>query len=132
MTIDPGTLALVSLLLPAASFLVLAIAAPFRRLGRPAAFFSVLCAALAFTAAFLAWQAQGLAGTPTLRVWEWLPGPGKPLATVGVLVDGDSTVMLMLVTLVALLVQVYSLEYLHEEPAKCLGRYYTYQSLFAF
>jgi NADH-quinone oxidoreductase subunit L len=132
MTTEPGTLALVSLLLPAASFLVLAIAAPFRRLGRPAAFFSVLCAALAFTAAFLAWQAQGALDSPTLRVWEWLPGPGKPLATVGVLVDGDSTVMLMLVTLVALLVQVYSLEYLHEEPAKGLGRYYTYQSLFAF
>ena len=39
MTTDPGTLALVSLLLPLAAFVVLAIVAPFRRLGRPAAFF---------------------------------------------------------------------------------------------
>ena len=132
MTTDPGTLALVSLLLPLAAFFVLAIVAPFRRLGRPAAFFSVLCAAAAFGAAIMAWQAQGAATVPTLRVWEWLPGPGKALATVGVLVDPDSTIMLVLVTLVALLVQVYSLGYLHEEPPKGLGRYYTYQSLFAF
>jgi NADH-quinone oxidoreductase subunit L len=33
---------------------------------------------------------------------------------------------------VALLVQIYSLSYLHAEPAPSLGRYYTYQSLFAF
>ena len=41
-----------------------------------------------------------------------------PLATVGVLVDADSTLMLLLVTLVALLVQVYSLGYLHDEPPR--------------
>ena len=38
----------------------------------------------------------------------------------------------MVVTLVSLLVQVYSLSYLDGEPAPSLGRYYTYQSLFAF
>ena len=40
--------------------------------------------------------------------------------------------MLVLVTGVSLLVQVYSLAYLHEESAPALGRYYAYQSLFAF
>ena len=40
--------------------------------------------------------------------------------------------MLLLVTLVSLLVQVYSLAYLHDEPRPSLGRYYAYQSLFAF
>jgi NADH-quinone oxidoreductase subunit L len=40
--------------------------------------------------------------------------------------------MLVLVALVSLLVQVYSLGYLSEEPPPALGRYYTYQSLFAF
>jgi NADH-quinone oxidoreductase subunit L len=54
------------------------------------------------------------------------------LASVGVLADPQSTVMLVLVTLVALLVQTYSLGYLSEEPPAALGRYYTYQSLFAF
>ena len=36
----------------------------------------------------------------------------RPFATVGVLVDAQSTIMLLLVTLVALLVQIYSLGYL--------------------
>jgi NADH-quinone oxidoreductase subunit L len=40
--------------------------------------------------------------------------------------------MLVLVALVSLLVQIYSLAYLHDEPAPSLGRYYAYQSLFAF
>jgi NADH-quinone oxidoreductase subunit L len=40
--------------------------------------------------------------------------------------------MLMLVTLVATMVQIYSLEYLHDEPPAVLGRYYLYQSLFVF
>jgi NADH-quinone oxidoreductase subunit L len=40
--------------------------------------------------------------------------------------------MLLLVTLVALLVQVYSTCYLSDEPAPALGRYYALQSLFAF
>ena len=57
---------------------------------------------------------------------------GQPLATIGVLADATSTVMLVLVALVAFLVQVYSLGYLHDEPPAALGRYYTYQSLFAF
>jgi len=50
---------------------------------------------------------------------------------VGALVDAESTTMLLLVTLVALLVQVYSVGYLSDEPAPALGRYYAFQSLFA-
>src|SRR5439155_9781548 len=48
------------------------------------------------------------------------------------LVDDLSAAMLVLVTLVSLLVQVYSLAYLETESGPGLGRYYTYQSLFAF
>src|ERR687887_1010042 len=54
------------------------------------------------------------------------------MATVGVMVDELSMAMLLLVTLVSLLVQLYSLEYLDKEPPRSLGRYYVYQSLFAF
>ncbi len=71
-------------------------------------------------------------GAVTRLVWDWLPSQGRPLATIGVLADETSTVMLVLVALVALLVQVYSLSYLSDEPPQGLGRYYTYQSLFAF
>jgi NADH-quinone oxidoreductase subunit L len=131
MTVDTGTLALVALLLPAAAFLILAIIAPLRRDGRPAAYLSVLFAAAALGAAILSWRAHA-GGAVTRLVWEWLPANGMTLATVGVLADSDSTVMLTLVALVAFLVQLYSLGYLHDEPPAALGRYYTYQSLFAF
>jgi NADH-quinone oxidoreductase subunit L len=122
--------ALIALLLPAFSFLVLAIVAPFRRLGRPAAWFSTTCAAAAFVSALIAWHygAQQIAKV----VWPWLPSGGVTIADVGVLLDAQSSVMLCLVTLVSFLVQFYSLGYLHDEPARSLGRYYAYQSLFAF
>jgi NADH-quinone oxidoreductase subunit L len=109
---------------------VLAVVAPLRRLGRPAAWFSILCAAGSLSAAVIAWNHGG--PDASRAVWPWLPSGGKMLADVGVLVDPTSTIMLCLVSLVALLVQVYSLGYLHDEPKPALGRYYTYQSLFAF
>src|SRR5678816_1798042 len=136
MTTDPGTLALVSLLLPAAAFLILAIVVPLRRAGRPAAYLSVLFEAASLVAAVLAWGGPSASGSEFQGahsvVAEWLTSKGAPLATVGVLADADSTVMLVLVALVAFLVQFYSLGYLHDEPPAALGRYYTYQSLFAF
>ena len=126
-----GTFALAALLLPALGFLVLAVVAPLRRLGRPAAYFSILCAAGSLVSALLAWQRHA-GGAVSRLVWEWLPAQGQTLATVGVLADAESTVMLTLVALVACLVQVYSLGYLSEESAPSVGRYFTYQSLFAF
>ncbi len=130
MMADAGALALVSLLLPAISFLALAVGVPLRRLGRPAAWLSIACAAASLAAAVMAWRAAS--GAPVRLVWDWLPAQGQALATIGVLVDADSAIMLALVALVALLVQVYSLEYLSDEASPSLGRYYTYQSLFAF
>jgi len=132
MMANSGTLALAAWLLPAFSFLVLAILYPLRRLGRPAAWFSVLCAAGAFASAVMAWRIQSVAAHPVHLVWPWLPTAGKSIADVGVLVDAQSTIMLCLVSLVSLLVQFYSLGYLHDEPMPAFGRYYAYQSLFAF
>ena len=128
---DPGALALAALLLPAAAFVVLAVGRPLRRAGRPAAYLSILCALGALAAAVGAWRATGPADFD-MRLWEWIPAEGWPLAMVGVLADADSTIMLVLVALVSLLVQVYSLGYLADEPPAGLGRYYAYQSLFAF
>ena len=131
MMSDPGTLALVSLLFPAVSFLILAIVAPFRKSGRPAAFMSILFAAVSLAAAIGAWRGHA-EGQVTRLVWDWLPSNGVSIATVGILADRDSTLMLILVSLVAFLVQLYSVEYLHDEPPAAFGRYYTYHSLFAF
>jgi NADH-quinone oxidoreductase subunit L len=130
MTIDAGSLALVALLLPAAAFLVLAVAAPLRRLGRPAAYVSIACMAVSLLAAGRAWLT--LSEGEVIHTWDWLPSQSGPLAAIGVFADANSTMMLALVALVALLVQLYSLGYLSDEPAAALGRYYTYQSLFAF
>jgi NADH-quinone oxidoreductase subunit L len=129
---SPVALALAALLLPAASFLVIAAFPPLRRSGRPAAWFSIGSMTAAFASALLAWRAAGAAGGPTHAVWPWLPGAHGSFATVGVLVDAQSTAMLLLVTLVALLVQVYSTCYLSDEAGPALGRYYAFQSLFAF
>ena len=127
---DSAFLTLIALLAPVAAFLVLAIVAPLRRAGRPGAYVSILGAASSLAAAVTAWSTYD--GAVTRLAWDWLPGQGRPLATIGVLADETSTVMLVLVSLVAFLVQVYSLSYLSDEPPQGLGRYYTYQSLFAF
>jgi NADH-quinone oxidoreductase subunit L len=132
MMTDVAALVLLAWLLPVASFLLLAVVGPFRRLGRPAAWLSIACAAGSLAAAVSAWRLQAGVEEAAIRTWAWLPAPGGPLGTVGVMADADSTIMLCLVALVATLVQVYSMGYLHDEQPAALGRYYTYQSLFAF
>ncbi len=129
---DPVTLILLALLAPVASFLLIAAAPPLRRAGRPAAFVSIAAVLTSLLAALRNWQLSGEAAGPLRAAWDWLPAQGGSLATMGVLIDPQSTLMLILVTLVASLVQIYSLEYLHTEPPAALGRYYAYQSLFVF
>src|SRR5258708_470140 len=131
MPSSPAALVLTALLLPAAAFCIIAALPPLRRSGRPAALLSIACALGAFAAAGLGWRAAEAAGAPIHAVWAWLPGVHAPFAAVGVLVDAQSTIMLMLVTLVSLLVQIYSIGYLSDEPAPAVGRYYAFQSLFA-
>src|SRR5216683_1661953 len=128
---DPALLALTALLLPALSFLLLAIVAPLRRHGHAAAYLSIALSAAALVAAVAAWRVSA-AGGFSERLFSWIPAEAGPLAVVGVLADGDSTLMLILVALISFLVQVYSLGYLSDETLPSLGRYYTYQSLFAF
>ena len=133
MTSNPVTLALTALLLPAASFLVIGVLPPLRRSGRPAAYFSIACMLGALVSAVLAVRSDpGSVAEPLRAVWSWLPAAQGPLATVGVILDPQNAMMLVLVTLVALLVQVYSTSYLSDEPSPALGRYYALQSLFAF
>jgi NADH-quinone oxidoreductase subunit L len=132
MTTSPVGFALAALLLPAASFLVIGLLPPLRRSGRPAAWFSIACMAGAFIAAVLTWRVTAATDDAFHDVWPWLPGAAGPFATVGVLIDATSAAMMLLVTLVALLVQLYSTSYLRDEPAPALGRYYAFQSLFAF
>ena len=128
---DPAWLALVALLLPASAFIILGVVAPLRRHGRAAAGLSVLFAAGALVAAIGALRLSTEGGFSE-RLWAWIPAEAGPLVTIGVLADGDSALMLVLVALISFLVQVYSLGYLSDETRPSLGRYYAYQSLFAF
>ena len=114
--------------MPFVAFLLLAVVGPLRRTGRGAGLTSIAAITISFVAALAVWV-QGFVGE---RTWGWIPADGGPIATVGVLVDPLSNAMLVLVTLVSLLVQVYSLAYLSDERPASLGRYYTYQSLFVF
>jgi NADH-quinone oxidoreductase subunit L len=127
-------LALLVLALPFASFLAIGLIRPLRRRGRPAAVLSILAMAGAlFAAAAMSWQGVSVPrGRNPSVLWSWLPADGGPMASVGVWVDGMAMQMAVLVTLVSLLVQVYSWSYLADEPRPSLGRYYAYQSLFAF
>jgi NADH-quinone oxidoreductase subunit L len=127
VTLNVG-LPLLVLAMPFVAFLLLAIVGPLRRTGRGAGLVSIAAIAISFAAAVFVWT-QGFVAEQT---WTWIPADGGPIATVGVLVDPLSNKMLVLVTLVSLLVQIYSLAYLSDERPGPLGRYYTYQSLFVF
>jgi len=122
-------LPLLVLAMPFGVFLLLAVVGPLRRTGRGAGLLSIAAIAISFVAALVIWT-RGFVAEMT---WGWIPADGGPIAMVGVLVDPDlGNPMLVLVTLVSLLVQIYSLAYLSDERPGALGRYYTYQSLFVF
>ncbi|MGR6835461.1 NADH-quinone oxidoreductase subunit L [Syntrophomonas erecta] len=59
---------------------------------------------------------------------KWLRMPGLTV-DMGILIDGLTAVMLIVVTSVALLVQIYSLGYMRGDPG--IASYYAYQSVFA-
>ena len=126
-----GFLALWAWLAPGLAFLLLALVIPLRRSGKPAAWLSIVFSLGALVGAVMAWRAT-VPAMARRMLWEWIPVEDGVLTSVGVLVDADATLMLILVALVSFLVQVYSLGYLSDEPPGSLGRYYTYQSLFAF
>jgi NADH-quinone oxidoreductase subunit L len=116
------------LALPFVAFVLLAVVGPLRRSGRGAALVSIAAMALALAGALVV----RVSGLDVETTWTWIPADGGPIAQVGLLNDHLSNAMLVLVTLVSLLVQIYSLGYLHDEPPASLCRYYAYQSLFAF
>ena len=126
-----GTFALCAWLAPGIAFLILSLAVPLRRSGRPAAALSIVFSLAALLAAVWSWR---LAVPDMARrvLWDWIPVEDAVLTSVGVLADADSALMLILVALISFLVQVYSVGYLSDEPPASLGRYYAYQSLFAF
>lgn len=123
--------AAVALFLPLLAAFVLAVIVPIRRHGWAAAIVSVASAVIALAAAAHTFAQPGLDTNPTVTV-SWLKLAGNEIVTFGLRVDGISASMLVIVTLVAACVQIFSLGYMKDEPRPALGRYFTYHSFFIF
>ena len=148
MVASEATLAVLVVAGPFAAALLLGCCPPLRRAGTLAGVVALIGSgsALIIAVRLVSWLWVAAYRAEALRVTRgftpsrevevalaWLPQSGtRPLATVGVLVDPLSSLMGALVALVAFLVQLYSLGYLANERPGGLGRYYLYQSLFAF
>jgi NADH-quinone oxidoreductase subunit L len=125
------TWALLALFVPLGVAAFIGLIVPLRRTGRPAALISVAGALVSLASAGMVLAGGSAALKPGVHATVgWLTA-GTATA-VGVHLDGTSAWMLLVVTLVATCVQIYSLGYLHDEPPPALGRYFTYQSLFLF
>jgi len=128
---SPNELCLLVLGVPLAAFVLLAIAHPLRKAAALPAF--IVCGAstvsLLATIALLKSQI-GLDGPVAEWGIRWMPISGTHAVEVGWLVDGIAAPMLVVVGLVALCVQVYSVGYLNHEPPADQGRYFTYHALF--
>ena len=126
--------------IPAATFVVLLIAGPY--LPRRGDWLSIAAIGASF---ILFWfvladlvdainaDQEGFVGG--VKTWEWLSfeTPGLPFENftieIGFLVDEITIVMLLVVSFVALMVQIYSIDYMKGDPR--YGWYFTVMSLFA-
>lgn len=121
-------LAWLIVLLPFAAFALIGLF--LHRWPRLSASLSILAIGLSFILSVLVAAHVFLGGMqePFELSIRWLAMPGLNV-DMGLLIDGITGVMLIVVTLVALLVQVYSLGYMHGDPG--FSSYYAYQSVFA-
>jgi NADH-quinone oxidoreductase subunit L len=122
-------LALVALFAPAIAALVLVLVPWLRLAGWPAA--AVTVAGTVTSLGASVWLAL-FRGADVRLVVPWVLAAGRPMAEVGVQVDAVAGPMLVIVTVVALMVQVFSLSYLHDEPHRAYGRYFALHALFLF
>ncbi len=136
----PIDLGLFVTFLPLATALLLVLVSPLRRTGLIAGLVSVASAVATFVgAAALLLGRWGVDAATVHETVKWLPhgalgesAHGRGVIELGVHLDGVSVTMLVVVTFVALCVQVFSLGYMADEPKADFGRYFTWQSLFLF
>jgi NADH-quinone oxidoreductase subunit L len=121
-------LAWLIVLLPFAAFALIGLF--LHRWPRLSAYLSILAIGLSFGLSVLVAAHVFLGGMQeTFEVsMRWLAMPGLNV-DMGLLIDGLTAVMLIVVTSVALLVQIYSWGYMHGDPG--FSSYYAYQSVFA-
>ncbi len=114
------------ILLPLAAFT--AIALYLRKLPKIAGYLSILAIAASFALSLITLvDVLGAGGGIAIHSHEWFRA-GPLEIDLGVRIDGLTAVMLVVVSSVSLLVQVYSQGYMEGDPG--YGRYYAYMSLF--
>ena len=99
-----------------------------RKLPKIAGYLSILAIGVSFVLSLVALvDVLGAGGGIAIHTHEWFRAGDLELA-LGVRIDGLTAVMLVVVSSVSLLVQVYSQGYMEGDPG--YGRYYAYMSLF--
>ncbi len=119
--------ALLAAVSPLAAFGIIMIAVRGRH--RLSAVISISAAVTAFICALLLFAGHWQTPVITQAAINWAVSDALSIP-LGMLLDGTSILMLLVVTLICLLVQIYSLGYMAGDPG--FGRYYGYMSLFAW
>ena len=116
-------------LLPLGSFVLIALVIrPFlNRWPLLAAVSTIGALAAATVLAILTLRSVILGNTAVFNTWEWLSLGGATIE-MGLLVDPLTAVMLVVVTSISLLIQIYSVGYMQGDPG--FARYFAYMSLF--
>jgi NADH-quinone oxidoreductase subunit L len=127
MVVDPVALALAVPLCPLAAFTLTWLLA--RR--RPAAAAALSLTAIGVSFAFSLFLLCGQVQAPGMIQADipWMPA-GRLLISMGILLNPLSALMMVIVTGVSLLVQIYSLGYMKGDPG--FARFFSYLALFSF
>ncbi|QID17707.1 NADH-quinone oxidoreductase subunit L [Nitrogeniibacter mangrovi] len=90
---------------------------------------TILGVAIAFVASFLIFQDVRAGNTFNGTVYTWATS-GNLTFEVGFLIDQLTVMMMLVVTFVSLMVHIYTIGYMHEDPG--YQRFFSYISLFTF
>ena len=131
--INDITLGYLILLLPLLSFVVNGLFLG-NKCAKAAACFAVLCNGIAFAAAgtiaFNYFSSDLAPQKATLFDHTFIPFVGDLVARIGMLIDPLSVMMLVVVTFISFMVNIYSIGYMREDRAA--GRFFALLSLFSF
>ncbi len=97
-----------------------------KRLKGLSAFVSIVASGLSFIFSYITFQGF-LQGHGSYTLGKWIDLFGVPI-NFGIMVDGLSVMMLLTVTIVATLIKIYSMGYMHDDAR--YSRYFAYISLF--
>jgi NADH-quinone oxidoreductase subunit L len=128
MLSQPQILLILVLLPPFISFALNALIPPLRRNRNASSGLSIIAVLISTLSSVVLLKINPRAEF----IFEWIPLNIFSKIEFGFFTDPVVLIMFFIVSLVSLVVQVYSLGYMSEESPPSLGRYYTFHSLFTF